>query len=145
MFTLNELFFLESKENTIMNGTFVKMIYSTPFFILTNLFLEFPIYNEIYNGNQYLLINTTEHAKLISKICQIEIDILNQYIIMNQDDRPDLVNKSVIYSIHKQLKHGVFKYYQYSKTKHHPKYYIKISGIWETATELGLTFKIIQQ
>jgi len=140
-FSLNEVFFLETKENTVMNGTFIKIIYSTPYFTLNTIFLDFPMIlnTNSFNGNQYLVFNSIDsNHDLVEKFRQIEYDILNQYVEMNQSH-----NKRPNYMIYKQLKNGMIKYYHYTNSSN-LKYYMKISGVWETDKEYGLTFKVIQ-
>jgi hypothetical protein len=145
-FSINEVFFLETKENTVMNGTFIKIIYSTPYFTLNTLFLDFPfiLNTNVFNGNQYLVFNfTDENNVFIDKFQQIEYEILQQYLEMNESHNLELIKKRPNYMIYKQLKNGIIKYYHYSNN-YNLKYYMKISGIWETDKEYGLTFKVIQ-
>lgn len=140
-FSLNEVFFLETKENTVMNGTFIKIIYSTPYFTLNTIFLDFPMIlnTNSFNGNQYLVFNSIDsNNELVEQFRQIEYDILDQYVEMNQSH-----NKQPNYMIYKQLKNGMIKYYHYTNSSN-LKYYMKISGVWETDKEYGLTFKVIQ-
>jgi len=145
-FSLNEVFFLETKENTVMSGTFIKIIYSTHYFTLNTLFLDFPMIlnTNSFNGNQYLVFNSMDaNNDLVEKFRQIEYDILDQYVEMNQSHNLELINKRPNYMIYKQLKNGMIKYYHYTNSSN-LKYYMKISGVWETDKEYGLTFKVIQ-
>jgi len=145
-FVLNEIFFLETKYNTVIDGTFIKIIYSTPYFTLNTLFLDFPfnINTNSFNGNQYLVFNSTpNNIELVNHFKKIEYDILQQYVEINQSHNLELINKRPNYTILKQLKNGMIKYYHYSNNSI-LKYYMKISGVWETDKEYGLMFKVIQ-
>jgi hypothetical protein len=57
--------------------------------------------------------------------------------------------KNMIFNLRNQLQSGYIKYYKdYNESSFFPKkaesFYIKISGIWENQTEIGITFKLIE-
>jgi hypothetical protein len=147
-FDISQLFFTESKENTIMDGNFIKLIYSTDFLTLNGIFLDFQVKSserKIFNNKQYLFFNP-ENENSIHTFERIEKSILEYFILINIDKKPAIKNKTINQVIYKQLKNGIIKYYQYTNLLpfYTPKYYIKISGIWETNTQIGLTYKLIQ-
>ena len=147
-FHISQLFLTDSKENTIMDGNFIKLIYSTDFLTFNGIFLDFIIKfpeKKIYNSKQYLFFNP-ENEDIIHTFERIEKSILELFIQINMDKNPDIINKNISQGIYKQLKNGIIKYYQYTNiaSGDTPKYYIKISGIWETTTQIGLTYKLIQ-
>jgi hypothetical protein len=147
-FNASQLFFTDSKENTIMDGNFIKLIYSTDFLTLNGVFIDFPIESfekKCFNNKQYLFFNP-ENDKIIHTFERIENTILELFIQLNIDKNPDIKNKTNNQVIYKQLKNGIMKYYQYTNIllSEKPKFYIKISGIWETNTQIGLTYKLIQ-
>jgi hypothetical protein len=147
-FHISQLFLTDSKENTIMDGNFIKLIYSTDFLTFNGIFLDFIIKfpeKKIFNSKQYLFFNP-ENEDIIHTFERIEKSILELFIQINMDKNPDIINKNISQGIYKQLKNGIIKYYQYTNiaSGDTPKYYIKISGIWETATQIGLTYKLIQ-
>lgn len=173
-FSKTHLFFSDSKENTVLNGNFIKLIYSSSFITINGIFIDFPIINperKIYNGKQYLFFTPTilkkpqdtiqeqiqnkdiqdnseteDKENIITIFERIESDILELFILNNIHRNPRLASKTINHTIYKQLKNGMIKFYQYSEIKAgvEPRYYMKISGIWETATEIGLTYKLIQ-
>jgi hypothetical protein len=151
-FSISNIFFLDTKENTIMNGNFIKFIYSTELITLNGLFIDFAILEtdqKMYNGKQYLFFpknSNEENDKKIIVFERIESELLDLFIEFQLSKKNrEILNKNKIHTIHKQLKNGMIKYYNYSDNiSVHPKYYMKISGIWETATEIGLTYKLIQ-
>lgn len=144
-FIINNVFLLDVKENTIMNGNFIKLIYSTKFITLNGIFIEFPIQQyerKIYNGKSYLFFNHTDYSFLIDVFKNIESSLINLFI--QNDCSRKHSKKTIVHTIFNQLKNGMIKYYQYSELINEPKFFMKISGIWETATEIGLTYKLIQ-
>jgi len=151
-FSISNVFFLDIKENTIMNGKFIKFIYSTELITLNGLFLDFLILEtdqKIYNGKQYLFFPTESYEKndrIIQLYERIESELIDSFIELQiSKNNHDILNKKKIHTIHKQLKNGMIKYYNYSNNSSiKPSYYMKISGIWETASEIGLTYKLIQ-
>jgi hypothetical protein len=147
-FNISQLFFTDSKENTIMDGNFIKLIYSTEFLTFNGIFLCFPIESfekKSFNNKQYLFFNQ-DNEDIIHTFERIERSILEYFIQINIDKNPNIKNKTNNQVIYKQLKNGIIKYYQYTNIlpNDKPKYYIKISGIWETDTQIGLTYKLIQ-
>ena len=146
-FQLNNIIFLESKRNMIMDGTFAKIIYSNQYFSLNSIYFDFTIeilsiekqMNKFimkYNPNSYT--NNT----LIQELSKIEYRIIEYYKQINQ------INKRTNCILNKQLLTGnlkIYKDYNLSKiNKNPPQYIIKISGIWENNNEIGITYKIIE-
>lgn len=146
-FQLNNIIFLESKRNMIMDGTFAKIIYSNQYFSLNSIYFDFTIeilsiekqMNKFimkYNPNSYA--NNT----LIQELSKIEYRIIEYYKQINQ------INKRTNCILNKQLLTGnlkIYKDYNLSKiNKNPPQYIIKISGIWENNNEIGITYKIIE-
>jgi hypothetical protein len=54
-----------------------------------------------------------------------------------------ITNKTPNYSLKQQIQNGSIKYYKDHMTKGNL-YYIKLSGIWETHNEIGITYKMIE-
>jgi len=141
-FNIKNVFLLDTKENTIMNGNFIKLIYSTVFLTLNCIFLEFPIQiyeKKSYNGKSYIFFNNKDFSDLVDSFQKIESSLLDLFVQINNKAS----KKKVVYTIHTQLKNGMIKYYQYSEIRNESMFFMKISGIWETATEIGLTYKLI--
>jgi phosphatidate phosphatase APP1 len=139
--------FLESKKNNIMNGNFIKMLYSTEHFSMNGIFIDFPIVNfekKVYNGKKILFFNTSENSDLISRISKIESTIIELFIKNECPQNKSLFNKKMVNTIHTQMINGMVKYYNYTNENDSNHFYIKISGIWETDLDIGLTYKIIQ-
>ena len=65
-FSRSNIFFLDIKDNIIMNGKFIKFNYSTELITINGLYLEFPINGfeqNIYNGRQYLFFLKEFHEE----------------------------------------------------------------------------------
>jgi hypothetical protein len=138
-FNIENVFILESKENMIINGVFNKILYSTSFFTMNGIYLFFPVidYNIKYNnGKNILNFNIIKNMDLISNFSKLEKDLLNFYIKSKK-----INNKKIINTFEKQLNNGNIKFYKYFCSK--KEFYLKISGIWETYNDIGITYKLI--
>ena len=95
----NYIYFCEPIKNNIMNnGNFIRIIYSSPLFILNGIYLIIPITNftvEKYYNKYKCIFDTNLYKELIDKLRYIEDSI----------------------------------------------FILKISGIWETDKEYGITYK----
>lgn len=112
----NNIYFNDSIKNTIMdNSKFIRILYSDENIILNGLFLK--IY-KIENIN----INI-----MLEKINLIENNLLSRY---NK-------NKYKVNKIREQLN------YLFKKKTQDKIFILKISGIWETETMIGITYKFI--
>jgi hypothetical protein len=140
-FNPDYVFFQNSVKNIIMqDGNFTRIIYSNSLFILNSIIVTIDLhithYEKYFNKYKYFFDCTYENTrKELEKISLIEKQIL---------DRIQFPNKKPIYRIHQQISYGNIKFYtdtiQYNSEQ---KIYIKLSGIWETATEYGVSFKFI--
>jgi hypothetical protein len=141
-YDINSIYFCEPIKNTIMNeGMFIRILYSTPNFILNgvNLLLDLHDVNvEKYYNKYKCSFNLNYHRELIENIRMIEESILK---------RVNLKNKITSHKIYDQLKNGNIKLFSetmtFDKSTNHL-FMLKISGIWETETQIGLTFKFIK-
>ena len=153
-FNLNHIVFLESKQNLIIDGSFTKFIYSNNILSLNGIYLEFnlqlpiidssninifrPLKNEQLNDDLHDYIDKNKQVESFNLI-QIEKSLLEYYKRYFNIDKPPL------YILYNQLQNDI-KSNNISKylNKYPNKLYIKISGIWETETEIGITYKMIK-
>ena len=133
----SNIFFSEKKNNMIMNGYFTKIIFSNKYMSMNGLFIDFPIHtkNNIYKN--ILIFDIQINKDFIQKITTIEKQIIQYYMIFF-----GITNKTIVCNLKSQLQNGYIKYYKNITSNHI--YFIKISGIWESANEIGITFKIIE-
>ena len=143
------LYFLERKSNMIIDGFFSKLMYSTNCFITTGLYIDCLFQHQSIKKIRTSIIEFDIHKNndSIQKLLNIEKQILLEYIQQLQ-----LSPKIPVYDLEHKLQSGMIKFYSsntYNKTNNFKllssvNYYIKISGIWETEHQVGLTYKIIE-
>ena len=130
------VYFCEPIKNNIMNnGNFIRIIYSSPLFILNGIYLIIPITNftiEKYYNKYKCIFDTNLYKDLIDKIRHIEDSILNKI---------DIKGKVAKYKIYEQLINGYIKIFYENSEKMNNIFLLKISGIWETDKEYGITYK----
>uniref|UniRef100_A0A6C0I0J1 Uncharacterized protein n=1 Tax=viral metagenome TaxID=1070528 RepID=A0A6C0I0J1_9ZZZZ len=149
-YNLDNVHFLESKHNMIMDGNFTKIFYSNSFIIINNIFIDFEIVpiniqelntNNQYNNIKYIMyFDIYENTEIIKKIIEIEENILNYYLKYNG------INKTCEYILKNQIFNKNFKFYRNNKNlnEKYGKFFLKISGIWENNTKIGITYKIVE-
>jgi len=55
-----------------------------------------------------------------------------------------ITKKTTVFNLKTQLQNGYIKYYVEYYGSNKGSYYIKISGVWESQSEIGITYKIIE-
>ena len=153
-FDPNNVFFQTPVRNTIMeNSNFVRIIYSTDYYVLSNILLEINFtmngITKYFDKLRYYFV-PDKNKEIIQCIGNLEKQIL---------DRLNISGKTQVLRIHDQLISGNAKFYieqpldkavpsnTESSTFFQRRYILKISGIWETSAptnEYGLTYKFIE-
>ena len=132
------VYFCEPIKNNIMNdGNFIRIIYSTQLFILNGIYIIININHtniDKYYNKFKCSFDVNQHKELIKNILLIEEGLLKKVYINN---------KLPQCKIYEQLKNGSIKIFSDSFEKINNKFLLKISGIWETETEYGLTYKFL--
>jgi hypothetical protein len=135
----NSCFFCEPIKNNVMNdGNFIRIIYSTNNINLNGIYLLLTFTDiscEKYYTKYRCNFNVQTHKDIIDSIKIIEDNILKKYEI--KDKIPQL-------KINEQLKNGNLKIFTDIGTKSTSSFILKISGIWETQYNYGLTYKFIK-
>lgn len=135
-FFIKNIYFLEKKNNMIMEGYFTKIIFTNSFMTMNGVFLQLPITKLNYSKSLYFLqFDPVCHKDIINQLSIIEKQLIQYYMLFYN------VQKTPVYSLKNQLQNGSIKYY---KNFVGGLLYIKISGIWENLSEVGITFKIIE-
>ena len=136
-FNINSVFFCDPIKNNIINNShFIRIMYSTSYLSLNGVYILVPIsysISEKYYNKFKCNIDNNRFKEIIDKIMLIETNILKKHSI---------TNKQPIYKISEQLKTGSIKIFSYAEPTNNS-FSLKISGIWETDTEYGLTYKFI--
>ena len=132
------VYFCEPIKNNIMNnGNFIRIIYSTSFFILNGIYITIQInYTSVdkYYNKFKCSFDTNQYKELIEKLKIIERGLLK---------KSGILGKIPQYKIYEQLKNSNIKVFSDSFDKIGNTFLLKIAGIWETETEYGLTYKFI--
>ena len=135
----NNIIFTEAVKNTVMdNSNFIRILYSNNLFTLSGIFIKIK-----------LKLNNIE--KYFNKFkCSFEVE-KNNYIIENLGlietkilEKININGKTPCKKITEQLKSGSVKLFTDYMINIIPTVFvIKISGIWETEYEYGITYKFI--
>jgi hypothetical protein len=132
------LFFCEPIKNNIMNdGNFIRIIYSTHNIVLNGIYLLVDLCDitcEKYYNKYKCCFNIINHKDIIDKLKIIEEEILKKY----------KTNKIPSYKIYEQIKFGYIKIFSDVGNNKNCSFILKISGIWETQQNYGLTYKFVK-
>ena len=131
----NNLFFCEPIKNNVMNeGMFIRVLYSAENIVLNGIYLLVNISDIIcdkYYNKYKCIFNSANHTTLIEQLRIIEENILKKY----------KTNKIPSYKIYEQIKSGNIKLFTNVGAQPYCSFILKISGLWETQTNYGLTYK----
>ena len=128
----NNIYFYDSVKNTVMNdSSFIRVIYSNNDVMLNGIYIKIDLHKDNIIKNLNNISNITND--IVSKVDKIEKDILTQY------------NSLKIHSnkLRDQLFYHINKINNTNINDNLHSYLLKISGIWETDTAIGLTYKFI--
>jgi hypothetical protein len=135
----NNVFFCEPIKNNVMNeGNFIRILYSTYNVVFNGIYLLLTLNDiscEKYYSKYRCNFNVLHHKDIIDNLKIIEEDLLKKY------DAPDKIPQ---YKIYEQLKNGNLKIFTDVGNKNMSSFILKISGIWETQYNYGLTYKFIK-
>jgi hypothetical protein len=134
-----------------MDGIFSKIIYSNEHMTLNGIFLHIPLdvssVDKIMNKNIVRFSPSSQmNISLIQELSKIENRIIEYYKQIHQNNK---YAKKTSCVLSKQLYSGSLKLYRDyldNRPAHGqvPYYVVKISGIWENAEEIGITYKILE-
>jgi uncharacterized CHY-type Zn-finger protein len=133
------IYFCDPIKNNIMTeGNFIRILYSTPSVILNGIYLLVTINDftcEKYYNKYRCFFSVNAHKEQVSKLKEIEEQILLKINI--KDKIPQM-------KIYEQLANGNVKVFNEVSNKSSNSFILKISGIWETQCNYGLTYKFIK-
>ena len=142
---IQNIFFLDSKKNIIMDGKFTKIIYSDDFLTTNGLYIStlfnYPIVDKLMNKNILKFsICDKLNIKIAMGLSQIEQSIIEYYKHISNS------NKTTVLSLSDNMKNGCVKLYREYFNYNSPSknYIIKISGVWEDQSRIGLTYKFLE-
>lgn len=133
------IYFCEPIKNNIMTeGNFIRILYSTPSVLLNGIYLFVTINDftcEKYYNKYRCIFNVNTHKDQVAKLKEIEEQILQKINIKSK--LPQM-------KIYEQLKNGNVKVFNEVPNKSSSSFILKISGVWETQFNYGLTYKFIK-
>lgn len=135
-----KVYFCESIKNNVMcEGNFIRILYSTRNVVFNGIYLLIQLNDVVFEKyyNKYKCIfNVNSHNLMIEKIKIIEENILKKIAL--EDKQPQ-------FKIYHQIKNGNIKIFSDTcNVKSNALYTLKISGVWETHLNYGLTYKFIK-
>ena len=133
------VYFCDPIKNNIMNeGNFIRILYSTPIFILNGIYISITI-NQLtidrYFNKYKCSFDIATHNNLIQRIKTIEANILNKINIRGKHPQ---------YKIYEQISNGNIKIFSDNIDIISNNFLLKIAGIWENDYNYGLTYKFIR-
>ena len=136
-FNIEHIFFCEPNKNNIMNdGNFIRILYANNTFTLNGIYILLKIHNlslEQYFNKYKYVFDIKQHSEIIDKISNIERSLLEK----------SNIKKTPHYKIQSQLKTGNVKIIVDNIDTSNNYLLLRISGIWETETDYGITYKFI--
>ena len=133
------VYFCDPIKNTIMNdGNFIRILYSTPLFILNGIYLSIIINQltvERYFNKYKCVFDITTNMDVVHRIKNIEETILSKIKINGKIPQ---------YKIYEQFRNGNIKVFADNIDDVTNKFLLKIAGIWETDYSYGLTYKFVK-
>ena len=123
------------KNNIMTDGLFIRILYSTDFFVMNGIYLSIFFQNitvEKYYNKYRCNFDYHIHKDLIDKIRHIEETILQKV---------NIKGKTPLYKIYEQICNGNIKVFLENIENITNLFSLKISGIWETDTNYGVTYK----
>lgn len=144
-FTIDNVLLMDSKKNIIMEGSFTKMNYLSQYLTMNGLFFYVDIYvkSKCNTEKQYIQYDpyTEYNLPIIQFLSNLEIELLNYYLNSKQ------INKKKNNLFSKQLYTGYLKVTSNDNRDSlsmKKRLIVKISGIWETSEEIGITYKMFE-
>jgi len=139
-YNTNSIYFCEPiKNNVIVNGSFTRILYSADIFTMNGIYLLVPLTDvtfEKYYQKYKCIFNSHNNIKITNKICEIEYNLLKKTSCV-------IKNKTPQYKLLEQFKNSHIKIISDTMpvATSATSFLLKISGIWETETQYGVTYK----
>lgn len=140
-YDMNNVIISEKTKNNIMtNGDFYRLYYSTEDIILNGLHISFELKNisieKYFNKIKCIFDSNDYNNNTVFLLKNIEKRLLERYKGINRD---------CVYRIGEQLENKFIKIFDdnYISIKRYKsiKFVLKVSGIWSSQNEYGLTFR----
>lgn len=139
--SLENIFFMETKRNVIIDGNFTKLLYSNLFVSTNGIYIHTPLVsrnNYKTNNKTIFYISSSDpiNIHIVNNLCRIESRIIDAY-------KEHSCNKKIpVYSLKEQLNQLCFKtFHETNMQEENQTYILRISGIWENSTSMGITYR----
>ena len=133
------IYFCEPIKNNIMNdGNFIRILYTNSQVTLNGVHLFIKLNDtlcEKYYNKYKCNFDIETHSDIIDNLKVIEENILKKL---------NVKEKIPQYKIYEQIKNGNIKIFNDIGNKSSCSFILKISGIWETNSNFGLTYKFVK-
>ena len=135
-FDISKVYFITPIKNRLLsNSSFYKLFYTPPLFILNTLYIKLdlkPLFTKQLDSKICVSFNVDKNKFMVSKVRDIETMILNRLPL----------NKTKTLNCSNQLLKGcLYVNNVYKNVTKVNSLYVKISGIWESEKEYGLSYK----
>ena len=146
-FDYNAIIINEPIKNSVLQyNYFYKLLYSTNIVVLTSIFVLFELGNVIFENDKALFNKNTVNDSVFNKLNHLEeylLNLINNSKTKSYKFKEFHENQYFKYSLSDDIdKFNNYKYVDILDCKN-SKFILKISGIWESKDNIGLTFKII--
>jgi hypothetical protein len=133
------VYFCDSIKNNIMDDSqFIRILYSTPIFVLNGIYISININHmtiEKYYNKFKCSFDVTLYKDMIERLRIIEENIIK---------KKNIKGKIPQFKIYDQFKNGNIKIFKENVENQSNIFLLKIAGIWETELYYGLTHKLIK-
>jgi len=133
------VYFCEPIKNNIMNdGNFIRILYTNSQVALNGIYILIKLNDivcEKYYNKYKCVFDAYNHSDIIVSLKNIEENLLKKI---------NIKNKTCQCKINEQLKNGIIKIFNDIGSKPNAFFILKISGIWETLSNYGLTYKFVK-
>ena len=132
----------KTRNNVISNSDFYRFYYSDDYFNSNGIYINFKLTDimaeKYYNKIKFIFNENNNNNKVIRNIMDIERSILHKFNSVSNSSRPS-------HRINEQLTNSFIKIFNehFNSYNHHQEveFLLKISGLWVTQSEYGLTFR----
>ena len=135
----NCVYFCEPIKNNIMNdGNFIRILYTNSQVALNGIYILIKLNDivcEKYYNKYKCMFDAYNHNDIIDSLKIIEENLLKKI---------NIKNKTCQCKINEQIKNGNIKIFNDIGNKPNAFFILKISGIWETLSNYGLTYKFVK-
>jgi hypothetical protein len=139
--TVNALnaFFMETKANNVLTGEFTKVLYSDHTVTMNGIYVDVPICT--FAGTE-AVFDPAKNAPFVRAVHELERALLLKYASSHHTP------KNLVYGLHRAFMRGRVKVYmdpwRVGAVWTARGCVLKISGVWETDSSVGVTYKFME-